>query len=73
MESTVRALALQVQRHQMSIEIAKGRILHVTLLIFVLTYEGMDTIHVEKRDQKKEKETKERTNKLMKKKPQETT
>ena len=47
MESTVRALALQVQRHQMSIEIAKGRILNVTLLIFALTYERMDIIHVE--------------------------
>ena len=47
MESTVRAMALQIQRHQMSIEIAKGRILHVTLLIILLTYEGMDTSHVE--------------------------
>ena len=67
LESAVSAIALQVQRHQLSIEIAKVRILHVTLLIFVLTYERMDAFHVEwwkqtREQRKSKKQRKEQKN-----------
>ena len=50
MDSEVRAVAaVQIQRHQLSIKIFKGRLLHVILFIFLLPYTG-EWIHFTQND-----------------------